>query len=113
MKLNQYKKYRWKDTDFLLEMEDRTLREAMERQGKDIQEITMALEEQKQIIPKDEKTLDEIVYADGPEPTDDVESFVAMDFSQEPSKSADDLGLTDEDVTYLKLKWGKSYKPEE
>ena len=24
-----------------------------------------------------------------------------------------DLGLTEEDVTYLRLKWGKAYKPEE
>jgi hypothetical protein len=27
--------------------------------------------------------------------------------------SAQEIGLTDEDITYLRLKWGKAYKPEE
>jgi len=30
-----------------------------------------------------------------------------------PSLTADELGLTEEDIMYLRLKWGKSYKPEE
>lgn len=85
----------------------------MERQGKDIQEITLAIEEQKNIIPEEEKTFEEVVYADEPTQTEDTDTFVTMEFVQEPTKSADELGLTDEDVTYLKLKWGKSYKPEE
>jgi hypothetical protein len=29
------------------------------------------------------------------------------------SPSADELGLTEEDVLYLQLKWGRAYKPEE
>lgn len=112
MKLNQYKQYRWKDTDFLQELAEKRLRESMERQGKDIQEITLAIEEQKAIIPE-EKSFEEVVYADEPAQVDEPETFATMDFAQEPTKTADDLGLTEEDVTYLKLKWGKSYKPEE
>ncbi len=106
MKLKQFKDYRWKDTEFLQELAEKRLRETMERQGKDIQEITLAIEEQKAIIP--EKSFEEVVFAPADEPT----GFTSMEFN-EPSKTADDLGLTDEDITYLKLKWGKSYKPEE
>lgn len=76
----------------------------MERQGKDIQEITLAIEEQKNVIPEEEKSFEEIVYAEEPAQTESVDTFSTMEFSQEPSKSADELGLTDEDVTYLKLK---------
>jgi len=82
------------------------LRETMERQGKDIQEITLAIEEQKAVIP--EKSFEDIVFA----PADEPVGFTSMELN-EPAKTADDLGLTDEDITYLKLKWGKSYKPEE
>jgi len=35
-----------------------------------------------------------------------------MSFSDN-SESAEDLGLSEEDVTYLKLKWGPAYKPSE
>ena len=106
MKLKQFKDYRWKDTEFLQELAEKRLRETLERQGKDIQEITLAIEEQKAVIP--EKTFEEVVFAAGDEPV----GFSSMELS-EPSKTADDLGLTEEDITYLKLKWGKSYKPEE
>lgn len=106
MKLKQFKDYRWKDTEFLQELAEKRLRETLERQGKDIQEITLAIEEQKAVIP--EKTFEEVVFAAGDEPV----GFSSMELS-EPAKTADDLGLTEEDITYLKLKWGKSYKPEE
>jgi len=106
MKLKQFKDYRWKDTDFLQDLAEKRLRETMERQGKDIQEITLAIEEQKAVIP--EKSFEDIVFA----PTDEPVGFTSMELN-EPAKTADDLGLTDEDITYLKLKWGKSYKPEE
>ena len=106
MKLKQFKDYRWKDTEFLQELAEKRLRETLERQGKDIQEITMAIEEQKAIIP--EKTFEEVVFAAGDEST----GFTTVELS-EPAKTADDLGLNEEDITYLKLKWGKSYKPEE
>lgn len=106
MKLKQFKDWRWKDTEFLQQIAEKQLRETMERQGKDIQEITLAIEEQKAVIP--EKSFEDIVFA----PADEPVGFTSMELN-EPAKTADDLGLTDEDITYLKLKWGKSYKPEE
>ena len=106
MKLKQFKDYRWKDTEFLQELAEKRLRETMEKQGKDIQEITMAIEEQKAIMP--EKTFEEVVFA----PADDADGFSQIDYG-ESSETADDLGLTDEDITYLRLRWGKAYKPAE
>lgn len=73
------------------------MRETMEKQGKDIQEITMAIEEQKAIMP--EKTFEEVVFA----PADDADGFSQIDYG-ESSETADDLGLTDEDITYLRLR---------
>lgn len=106
MKLKQFKDYRWKDTAFLQELAEKRLRETLERQGKNIQEITMAIEEQKTIIP--EKTFEEVVFA----PADEADGYATMDYSTQ-AETAEDLGLTEEDITYLRLKWGKSYKPTE
>ena len=73
------------------------MREVMERQGKDIQEITMAIEEQKAIMP--EKSFEEVVFA----PADEPVGYTSMDYA-DVSKTADDLGLNEEDITYLQLK---------
>ena len=94
MKLKQYKEYRWKDTEFLQELADNKLEQAMKRQGYSAAEITMAQEAKKIIIP--EEGFKEPVYA---EPV--VEDY----FAQQAGG--------DEDRTYLRLKWGKAYKPEE
>ena len=106
MKLKQWNEYRWKDTEFLQQLAEKQLREVMKAQGKDIQEITMAIEEQKVIAP--EKTFEEIVFA----PADETPAYSQTMF-QDQSESADELGLTEEDVRYLQLRWGKSYKPSE
>lgn len=110
MKLNQYKAFRWKDTEFLQQLAEKELRETMQRQGKDIQEITLALEEQKAIAPApvEVKSLEEVVYS----PPSDGNSFTSMEFSEQ-TESAEELGLTEEDVRYLRLRWGKAYKPSE
>ena len=72
----------------------------MERQGKDIQEITTAIEEQKTIIP--DKSFEEVVFAAGPSQaeTDSTFGFTQPDQTQ----AAADLGLTEEDVRYLQLR---------
>ena len=102
MKLKQYKEYRWKDTEFLQELADNKLEQAMKRQGYSAAEITMAQEAKKIIIP--EEGFKEPVYA---EPV--VEDY----FAQQAGGDDIDIDLTDEDRTYLRLKWGKAYKPEE
>ena len=102
MKLKQYKEYRWKDTEFLQELADNKLEQAMKRQGYSAAEITMAQEAKKIIIP--EEGFKEPVYA---EPV--VEDY----FAQQAGGDDINIDLTDEDRTYLRLKWGKAYKPEE
>ena len=102
MKLKQYKDYRFKDTEFLQQLDDNKIETAMKRQGYDAQEIAMALERNKLVMP--EEGYKEPVYTDEPQ-----EDYFAM------QSGGDDFNveLTEEDKTYLRLKWGKTYKPEE
>ena len=116
MKLRQWNDFRWKDTEFLAQLAEKELRETLERQGKDIQEITVAVEESKAILPNPnpepstEKTFEEVVFGtSNPVEVDTGTGFIR----EEPSKTAEELGLTDEDILYLKLRWGKTYKPED
>lgn len=105
MKLKQFKEYRWKDTKFLQRMANNKLEQTMKRQGYDAQQIATAIEKSSITIPEGE--LKEPVYAPPPNaPTEDY-------FAQQSGEVEQELDLTDEDRTYLRLKWGKTYKPEE
>lgn len=108
MKLNQWKKYRWEDTEFLQEQADAKTRETMERQGYKQSEIDTVLQEGRFVIPEGELT--EPVYAES-EPEGVQEDYFAQQCAA-PEVNID-LGLSDEDLTYLCLKWGKTYRPEE
>ena len=103
MKLKQFKDYRFKDTDFLQELAAAKLEQTMKRQGYGAAEITMAVEKNKIAVP--EGGFVEPVYQ---EP-------VVEDYFAQQSGGQDDFvdDLTEEDKTYLRLKWGKTYKPEE
>lgn len=105
MKLKQFKDYRWKDTEFLQQMANNKLEQTMKRQGYDAQQIATAIEKSSIAIPEGE--LKEPVYA--PPPDAPVEDY----FAQQSGEMEQDLDLSDEDRTYLRLKWGKTYKPEE
>lgn len=96
MKLKQFKNYRWKDTEFLQEMAEKKLTETMRRSGYDEQQIAAAVQEGKITIPE------EPVFAPANYHTEDQQE-----------EEVEELDLTDEDKTYLRLKWGKAYKPEE
>lgn len=105
MKLKQFKDYRWKDTKFLQQMANNKLEQTMKRQGYDAQQIATAIEKSSIAIPEGE--LKGPVYAPPPNaPTEDY-------FAQQSGEVEQELDLTDEDRTYLRLKWGKTYKPEE
>lgn len=105
MKLKQFKDYRWKDTEFLQQMANNKLEQTMKRQGYDAQQIATAIEKSSIAIPEGE--LKEPVYA--PPPNAPREDY----FAQQSGEVEQELDLTDEDRTYLRLKWGKTYKPEE
>ena len=95
MKLNQFKKFRYKDTEFVRQLEEKELRESLENQGYDEQAIIQAIEDSRQ---EPEKPLH--LREDAPA---QPQVFVV----------ARELGLTDEDRTYLAIKWGGNYREEE
>ena len=104
MKLKQFKEYRWKDTEFLQEVADNKREQAMKKQGYDAASIAKALSDSRVTIP--EGGFQEPTYQ--PAQPDDY-------FAQQSGADEDDLGneLTEEDRLYLRIKWGKTYKPEE
>lgn len=110
MKLKQYNQFRWKDTENLQAVEEKRLREAMEAQGKSSGEIELIVQESREVIPElptfEESLAEPVGLEDGPTPA-------SAPITPEPVESASDLGLTDEDVRYLKLRWGATYKPTE
>lgn len=103
MKLKQFKEYRFEHTEFLQQLADAKLEQTMKRQGYDAAEITLAVEKSKFTMPEGE--IAEPVYA-APE----SEDYFAIQSGGEDDFVDD---LTEEDRTYLRLKWGKTYKPEE
>ena len=103
MKLKQYKDYRWCHNEFLQEMQNNKIEQAMKRQGYDAAQIAMAIEKATFELPtvelKEPEHFDapqELTYYEPPEDENPIE-----------------LSLTDEDKMALRLKWGKTYKPEE
>ncbi len=103
MKLKQFNEYRWKDTEFLQEMANQKIKQAMKQQGYGAAEITEAINRSTFEVPEGALTPPEPTYeapgTDFPQP-----------FPQEDLLSTD---LTDEDRIYLSVKWGRSYRPDE
>lgn len=109
MKLKQWKDYRWKDTAFLQELADAKMEEVMKRQGYGAAEIEMAKQQGRVPIPEGELVEPEPILSI------DNSTYVATEdyFAQQAGGDDMDIDLTEEDRTYLRLKWGKAYKPEE
>ena len=107
MKLKQHKDYRWKDTEFLQELANNKMEQTMKRQGYEAAEIATAIMQASVPIPQGELT--QPVYNDNPFLTTGEEDY----FGTQSQADDTDIDLTDEDRRYLRLKWGKTYKPEE
>ena len=108
MKLKQFRDYRWEHTEHLQEIANKKIEETMKRQGYDAVEIAQAVSQASVPIPAG--ILEQPIYNDDPFKDQQVDDYFA-----EINGDTSDLGneLTDEDRTYLRLKWGKTYKPEE
>lgn len=107
MKLKQWSKYRWADTEFLQEVEQKEREEVMKKQGYNVQEIAQAQDKAsfqlpENIAPPDFSAENNPYLATGQE-----------DYFADQAGGDDNLDLTDEDRVYLRLKWGKNYRPEE
>ena len=109
MKLNQWKQFRWSDNEHLRELENLKLEQTMKQQGYDAGEIALAIEKKNSVIIPEGELL--------PPPPPAIEHLQEEneDYFSNISGGNDgfDDDLTDEDRTYLRLKWGKTYKPEE
>ena len=108
MKLNQFKKYRWSDTEYLQELANKKIEETMKRQGYSMQEIDAVI--RKGTIDVPEAPVEPIFSGVPENPV-----AAADDYFAQISGAEDDFieDLTEEERTYLRLKWGKAYKPEE
>ena len=104
MKLKQFREYRWNDTEHLQDVANKKMEEAMKKQGYDRAQIDEAIEKASIPVPQGEILPPDFSSYAGP-------SY----FDQQNGIAQDDLefDLTDEDKLYLRLKWGKTYKPEE
>ena len=108
MKLKQYREYRWEHTEFLQELANKKIEETMKRQGYDAAEIAQAIATSTSPVPQG--PLEEPVYKEeNPFLASGDEDY----FGELSGADAFDDDLTEEDRTYLRLKWGKTYKPEE
>lgn len=130
MKLKQFRAYRWADTEALQEIAEKRVRETMEKQGFSAVEIEKAVQNGRVDIPENieapsftpnvllskEELLKDVVQDLSGKPRYAVpltEDELAPPPPAISTETADDLGLTDEDVTYLRIKWGPSYRPDE
>ena len=111
MKLKQFKDYRWKDTDFLREQANAKIEQTMKQQGYDAAAIASVIQQGTIGVPPPPppETEDEFDGNQGSWDGSASDYFETRNYEEE----AESLGLTEEDITYLKLKWGKTYKPEE
>ena len=123
MKLNQYKEYRWKDTEYLQNIANKEIRETMQNNGYSAAEIDEAISKASVAIPEgvleepppiksnlDLSTLG-VFDLDQYKPKDQLQDAEAQEPPDDEPLYENDL--TEEDIKYLKLKWGKSYKPDE
>lgn len=97
MKLKQFKDYRWKDSEYLQEQARLKIEQTMRQQGYGAQEIDQVISTA--VIPIPEKPAELAPEA--------VNQFLPP--------PEDDLGtdLTEEDITYLRIKWGYNYRQSE
>ena len=109
MKLKQFREYRWKDSAFLQELANNKIEQTMKRQGYEAAEIAQAIATATVPIPTG--VLEQpVIPEENPYLAAPSEDYFAAQ-QNVPDDFIDDL--TEEDRTYLRLKWGKTYKPEE
>ena len=142
MKLKQFKDFHWKDNDFLRELNNSKIKETMERQGYSAQEIAETIQKSTFSIPDGNVEIpiyDDYMEVNNPSGTANGRSDpirapgvegasddfagggpVLPDFSAEVQPGAlfndeedDDLDLSEDDIKFLRLKWGRVYRPSE
>lgn len=118
IKLKPYDKFRWKDNEYIQQLEAEKIETAMKRQGYSAGEIAQSIATGIKPIPAAmvEKPDFDALDAKEAEERAVLEAQAAEQedyFQQQAQIIEDNLDLTDEDKKYLYIKWGKAYKPEE
>lgn len=124
IKLNQYKNYRWADTDMLNEqarIRNEVLQKEKEKADKDLEldlqhklstgEITEA--EYKTLAPTKIQYNQVEATSSASLDEENENPFVEMSFIKEEDLPDPSKELTQEDKVYLAMKWGRLYKPNE
>ena len=95
MKLNQFKDARFKDSEHLQKIEEEKIRSNLVAQGKSVSEI-------------DQVVADSVVQAP-PKPVVPTDTTLTTNITD----LDEGIDLSEEDITYLKVKWGPTYRPYE
>jgi hypothetical protein len=108
MKLKQYRDFRWADNDHLQNLANSKIEQTMKRQGYGAVEIAEAINKATFTLPED-------IAAPPPEAFKPEAEQIAPveDYFDDGATDALVAELTEEDRLYLRLKWGKAYKPDE
>lgn len=108
MKLKQYRDFRWADNDHLQNLANSKIEQTMKRQGYGAVEIAEAINKATFTLPED-------IAAPPPEAfKPEAEQYAPVeDYFDDGATDALVAELTEEDRLYLRLKWGKAYKPDE
>lgn len=112
MKIKPNDKWRWKDTQYLQELADHETEEAMKRQGYEAAEIDKVVRENRKTVPA-EGTVYELNLYTADQTAQPGTNPAQQDYFDRDAENDFVDDLSDEDRKYLRLKWGKSYKPEE
>lgn len=117
MKLKQFQDYRWVDTENLQKINESRIKDTMLRQGYSMSEIDPVLEKEKTNnlqeiadLRPDQSALEAAVVQLNQLPIAAPGNQGMIASAQIPQE---DLGLTEEDIQYLSLKWGRTYRQDE
>ena len=115
MKIKPNDKWRWKDTQYLQEIADHETEEAMKRQGYDAQEIDQVVRENRKTIPEAGTVFELDLHDSVPTYGQLNTTGYTEDYFDRDSDNDEEIEneLSDDDRRFLRLKWGKAYKPEE
>lgn len=112
MRMAQYKKWRWADTDYLQKVDKNEKEVALRNQGKSESEIQQIITESNAPVEKPQEFIEkEKAVAAAAAAAANSRAPSSLPLANKPS--AEELGLTEDDINYLSIKWGSSYSPDE
>lgn len=109
MQLKQWRDFRWKDNEFLQDLANSKIEQAMKDQGYQPTEIATVLNQASYQFPTGPLEPPPATFG----ASDPLTPSSPDDFAADEEESELISSITAEEYTYLRLKWGKTYKAEE